>query len=462
MTTFATVFLRLAALALPVAGLAWWLRIYPRRGLVCLAVGPALATLALIFEPGATRAIIALDVAAALLALADLFTLPRRKAFSFERATVQIASLARPHAVTLTVVNHSALRQRVALRDGLPHELRPEPQEFQVSLDGLSRAVLGYALRPRRRGAFAIERVFLRARSRLGLWQRLLEYPLALTINVYPDLQQLEQYALLARTNRLALLGVRRTRRIGQDHEFERLRDYTVDDNYKRIDWRATARRNKLTVRDFQATQCQQIVFLLDAGRLMTNESARLTLLDHSLNAMLMLSYVALRQGDQVGLIHFADDVDCCVPPRRGMRQMNRLLHASFDRFPRLVETRYDRAFRYLNGHFRKRSLVILITSIIDEVNAAEFDRYLTNLVGRHLPLAVLLRDHRLFDAVAPEQPNSRQLWRYAAAADIIAWRHQVLTDLHGKGVLSLNVFPEQMTAPLVNRYLEIKARHLL
>ncbi len=272
----------------------------------------------------------------------------------------------------------------------------------------------------------------------------------------------MEQYALLARTNRLALLGVRRTRRIGQDHEFERLRDYTVDDNPKRIDWRATARRNKLTVRDFQATQCQQIVFLLDAGRLMTNESAGLTLLDHSLNAMLMLSYVALRQGDQVGLIHFGDDVDCCVPPRRGMRQMNRLLHASFDRFPKLVETRYDRAFRYLNGYFRKRSLVILITSIIDEVNAAEFDRYLTNLVGRHLPLAVLLRDHRLFDAVAPEQPNSRQLWRYAAAADIIAWRHQVLADLHGKGVLSLDVFPEQMTAPLVNRYLEIKARHLL
>ncbi len=257
-------------------------------------------------------------------------------------------------------------------------------------------------------------------------------------------------------------LGVRRTRKIGQDHEFERLRDYTVDDNHKWIDWRATARRNKLIVRDYQATQCQQIVFLIDGGRLMTNESAALTLLDHALNAMLMLSYVALRQGDQVGLIHFADDIDCFVPPRGGMRQMNRLLHASFDRFPRLVETPYDHAFRYLNGHCRKRSLVVLITSIIDEVNAAEFDRYLSNLVGRHLPLAVLLRDHRLFDAVAQDQPDAQQLWRYAAAADIIAWRHQVLTDLHSKGVLSVDVFPEQMTAPLVNRYLEIKARHLL
>ena len=303
--------------------------------------------------------------------------LPQRRAFSFERTTGRIASLAKPHPLTLTLVNHSSRPRNVTLRDALPLEMRPTPQEFQLLLEGRSRAVLHYLLRPSRRGVFEIPRVFLQARSRLGFWQRSLEYPLATAIHVYPDLQQLEQYALLARTNRLSLLGVRRARKIGQDNEFERLRDYTVDDNHKWIDWRATARRNKLTVREFQATQCQQIVFLVDGGRLMTNESAGLTLLDHSLNALLMMSYVALRQGDQVGLIHFADDIDCFVPPRGGMRQMNRLLHASFDRFPRLVETRYDRAFRYLNAHCRKRSLVVLITSIIDEVNAEQFDRYL-------------------------------------------------------------------------------------
>ncbi len=362
MTNFAAVFLRLLALALPPAALAWWLRIYPRRGLVWLAVVPALASFVLIFQPSATRAVLALDAALAAVALADLFTLPRRKAFSLQRAAGRIASLAKPHAVTLTLVNHSSRPRSIRLRDGLPHELRPEPHEFQVLLEGRSRAVLRYVLRPRRRGAFEIERASLLAGSHLGFWQRLLEYPLATTLHVYPDLQQLDQYALLARTNRLSLLGVRRTRRIGQDSEFERLRDYTIDDNHKWIDWRATARRNKLTVREFQATQRQQIVFLIDAGRLMTNESAGLTLLDHSLNAMLMLGYVALRQGDQVGLIHFADDIDCFVPPRSGMRQMNRLLHASFDRFPRLVETRYDHAFRYLNAHCRKRSLVVLIT----------------------------------------------------------------------------------------------------
>ena len=275
-------------------------------------------------------------------------------------------------------------------------------------------------------------------------------------------MKQLNEYALLARTNRLSLLGVRRTRRIGQDNEFERLRDYTIDDNYKHINWRATARRSKLTVQDYQINQSQRLVFLIDCGRMMTNEAAGLSLLDHALNAMLMLSYVALRQGDSVGLVSFSDEIHSYIPPRGGMWQMNRLLHASFDRFPQLVESRYDQAFRYLASHCRKRSLVVLVTNLIDEVNANQIQRYLTNLVGRHLPLAVLLRDHRLFEAVEVEHPAEAQLWRAAAAAEILTWRHQVLTDLASKGVLALDVFPEQMTAPLVNRYLEVKARHLL
>ena len=235
--------------------------------------------------------------------MADLFTLPRRKAFSVQRATGRIASLAKPHAVTLTLVNHSSpaaqtSRSATACRTNCG----PSRSSSTCSWTARSRAVLRYVLRPRRRGAFA-DRARLPPApaagsvSGSGCWS----IPLATTIHVYPDLQQLDQYALLARTNRLSLLGVRRTRRIGQDHEFERLRDYTVDDNHKQIDWRATARRSKLTVRDYQATQCQQIVFLIDCGRMMTNESAGLTLLDHSLNAMLMLSYVALRQGDRWG-----------------------------------------------------------------------------------------------------------------------------------------------------------------
>jgi uncharacterized protein (DUF58 family) len=177
---------------------------------------------------------------------------------------------------------------------------------------------------------------------------------------------------------------------------------------------------------------------------------------------MLMLSYVALSHGDSVGLLCFSDEIHGFVPPASGMRQMNRLLHASFDRFPRLVESRYDQAFLYLATHCRKRSLVVLISNLIDEVNANQVGQYLQSFVGKHLPLGVLLRDRGLFEAAEAVNPDEDALYRAAAAADILSWRQQVLADLEAKGVLSLDVFPESLTAPLVNRYLEVKARHLL
>ena len=462
MSSLTLVMLKLAAIGIPLGALGWLLQIYPRAPLVYLALVPGLLAFGLLAAPAVIWLVVIIDVALGLVVVADLVTLPARKSFSVERESVRIASLRKRHPVSLTLWAHSGRSFFLTVRDGVPHELRPEPEQFTRRLEGRTRTVMRYVLRPGRRGAFVISQVYLRVHSHLGLWQRLLTYPADTVIHVYPDMKQLGQYAVLARTDRLNLLGVRRTRRIGQDHEFERLRDYTIDDNYKHIDWRSTARRQKLTVRDYQSSQAQRIVFLVDCGRMMTNEAAGLSLLDHGLNATLMLSYVALRQGDSVGLIAFSDEIHGFVPPRGGMNQMNRLLHASFDRFPRLVESRYDQAFRYLASHCRRRSLVVLITNVIDEVNANQIERYLANLVGRHLPLGVMLRDRRLFDAVDVEQPREEELWQAAAAADILGWRHQVLTDLESKGVLSLDVFPDQMTAPLVNRYLEVKARHLL
>jgi len=461
-TPLALVLIKLSAMAVPLGALAWLLRVFPRRRLVFFALAPALLTMALLATAGVLPLVIGLDLVIAWIVVSDLLTLPSRGTFLVEREAMRIASLRKPHRVTLTLLNLARRAYPVEVRDGVPHELAPEPEEFNLRLEARRRSALSYVLRARRRGAFSIGTVHLRVCSRWRFWQRLIDYPVETIIHVYPDMKQLAQYAVLARTNRLSLLGVRRTRRIGQDHDFERLRDYSIDDNYKHIDWRSTARRRKLTVRDYQSSQSQRIVFLVDCGRMMTNEAEGLSLLDHGLNAMLMLSYVALRQGDSVGMISFSHEIHGFIPPRAGMSQMNRLLHASFDRFSSLVESRYDLAFRYLASHCRKRSLVVLITNVIDEVNTNQIERYLTNLVGRHLPLGVLLRDRQLFDAVDVEHPTDQQLWTAAAAADILTWRHQVLSDLQSKGVLALDVFPEAMTAPLVNRYLEVKARHLL
>ncbi|MEQ8787674.1 MAG: DUF58 domain-containing protein [Pirellulaceae bacterium] len=466
----------LVAMTAPLVLCAWSKRVYPNLPLLILSVLPCLLTGLLLLPqtklvplvPGwvlslQLAVVLGVDAVVFLAAMADLLTTPGKKSFSAERQVIRIASLGQHHRVTLTLSNHTRRRMPVWIRDDAPQEFDCEPKEFAIRINGRSRATMHYEIRPHVRGAFRFERIYLRVRSLLGLWSRFLKYPVESTVNVYPDMKQISEYAVLARTNRLSLLGVRRTRRIGQDNEFERLRDYTRDDNFKHIEWRTTARRNKLTVKDFQTNQSQRLIFLIDCGRMMSNTAAGLSLLDHSLNSMLMLSYVALKQGDSVGLICFSDQVHNYVPPRGGLAQMNRLLHASFDRMPRLVESRYDQVFLYLSSHCQKRSMVVLMTNVIDEVNAHQIEQYLTTLVGRHLPMGVLMRDYRLFDAAdKPDLTRPGELYRAAAAAEILTWRHQVLTDLEHKGVLSLDVFPEHMTAPLVNRYLDVKARHLL
>lgn len=465
-STFSTIkvlpWLTLTALFGPMVLLGWWKRIFPTPRLVALFALPCCLTLSLLIWPDLFLIVAMADLAVVFLGMTDVWQVPAKRDLEVERQVARIASLQGAQQVTLVVANLSRRPISVTVRDDVPPGFTAHPEQFPLRLAGKSRATMHYEFRAGRRGAFELARLYVEAHSRLGFWRRMLQYEVSSEVHVYPDMQQLSEYAVLARTNRLSLVGVRRTRRIGQDNEFERLRDYTPDDNYRHMDWRATARRNKLTVKDFQTNQSQRIIFLLDCGRMMTNQSHGLSLLDHSLNAMLMMSFVALRQGDSVGLLCFSDQIHHYVPPRGGMNQMNRLLHAVFDRFPRLVESRYDEAFLHLDSHCKKRSLVVLMTNVIDEVNAHQIQQYLGVLVGRHLPLGVLLRDHQVFDAATPQPTTQKQLYRAAAAAAILSWRQQVITNLQHQGVLALDVFPEQMTAPLVNQYLDIKARHLL
>lgn len=437
-------------------------RVYPHIPLVLLVSVPAILTFGLLVSDEIVWLVIAVDLSVVIVATLDLISLGRTDRVSVERDVGRVASINVKHDVVLTLINRSSTTVNLMLRDDVPLEYAPQPEQFAIRIGSQSRLRLEYSLKPTQRGKCVLRQVHVRLRSALGMWHRYYQIPLQTEIHIYPDMKQLSEYAVLARTNRLSLMGLRRTRKVGTDNEFERLRDYTPDDNYKRIDWRATTRRNKLTVKDFQANQSQRLIFLVDCGRMMTNRAGDLSLLDHALNSVLMLSYVALQQGDSVGLMSFSDTIHSYVPPRGGMKHTNALLHASFDRFPRLVESRYDEAFLHLSKCCRKRSLVILISNLLDEVNANQVVNHLTSLTGKHLPLGVLLRDQPLFDAVEGPYRDTPSLFRAAAAADIVNWRQQLLADLQHQGVLALDVAPNQLTAPLVNTYLDIKARHLL
>lgn len=467
----------LLGMVLPMFLLAWLRKTYPSKWMLLLVTIPAVLSVLLVWFTPVLWLLVGVNFGVIVIAIIDLFTVPGAKSYSATRELAKTASLEKSQDVELELTNLGRTRAQLMIRDDLPQSFETDDPEFQTALSGRSKARFKYSYRCKERGLFQLNFVHLLVNSQLRLWRAFYKLPVESSVNVYPDMKQISQYELLARTNRLSLVGVRRTRKIGQDNEFERLRDYTQDDNFKHIDWRTTARRNKLTVRDFQANQSQRIIFMIDCGRMMTNKSGDISLLDHAMNAALMLSYVALKQGDSVGLICFSDSIHNYTPPRAGVQHINRLLHAAFDQHAEFVESNYQNAFLYLKKNCLKRSLVVLVTNMIDEINSYQIQSYLGSLVGRHLPVGVLLRDHEMFQPIeqyeaiqsaggysegATKAEVDRSIYTAAAAAKILSWRHQVIRDLKHKGVLALDVFPEQLTAELVNQYLEIKARHLL
>jgi len=450
----------------PLLALMFLQKTYPTRRLVWAATIPFVLTLGIpwTWSPDWWWILIALvGSLLGLVAILDLFTIPFTRNLHVSRQMQRVGSLGDAHKVELSIDNRSSLSLKMTIRDDTTEEgLQISPEFHEISLRPLKRQSVEFRLTPTRRGDFQLEAVYAQILSRGGFWRRLHQFPCQSPLHVYPNIRQLGEYALLARTNRLSQIGVRRTRKIGQDSDFERLRDYQEDDNYRHIDWRSTGRRQKLTVRQFQTDQSQRVIFLLDCGRMMTNEYQNLSLVDYALNSILMLSYVALSQGDSVGLICFSDRVHTYVPPAGGKKHMNRILHAGFNQFPTLVQSRFDKAFLYLSNHCRRRSLVVLISNVIDQVNADQIQNYMQNLIGCHLPLMVLLKDHRLFDAADNPAPEAEVLYRSAAASQLLLWRHQVLHRMKSTGSLTLDVFPEDMSARMINQYLEIKARHML
>ena len=345
-------------------------------------------------SPGCWLPLLAVDLLIALVAGLDAL-LGRRRLVTIEREPPRVLSVGRPNPVRLHLRSLAPRPLRVSVTDDRSPELEALELPLQVTLPPGGQASLVYHVRPSRRGAAALADHHLRYPSPLGLWQRQLRVTAHHPLKVYPDVAAVRGYELLARQSRESLM-VRAIRLRGGENEFERLREYLRDDEYRDIDWRATARKSRLIVREYQQERNQTVLCLLDSGRLMTAESSGISQLDHALNATLMMAHVAARAGDQVGLLAFDAEVRAFVPPTGGRRAVNRVVQATYDLHPQLVESDFDLAATHLARRLRKRALVVIFTQVIDEVAAAGLLALVRSLPPRHLPLCVLFRDEEV------------------------------------------------------------------
>jgi uncharacterized protein (DUF58 family) len=432
--------------------------------MVLLAVMPLAFAVATMFDAQLLWPMLLAD--AVLVAVAGVDALLGRKALvTVERRAPEVFSIGRSNPVWLEVRSLARRPLSVEVTDELFADADAEALPGRLQLPARGRAELRYQVRPRRRGAYALGAHHVRYPTPMGLWQRQLHLPAQHSVKVYPDVKQVRTYELLARQDREFAM-VRATRLRGGESEFERLRDYCKDDEFRSIDWKATARRQKLIAREYQLERNQNIVFLLDCGRMMTAETGGLSYLDHALNATLMMSHVAARAGDHVGLIAFDQTMRSVLAPAGGPRASQRIVQASYDLHPGLVEPDYALAAAHIGQRLKKRSLVVFFTQVVDDVAAGQIVRLMRGLSPRHLALAVLFRDTEVSELAEPQtaMPDDSELALYlrGAAAELISWRDRLIRDLRGGGALVLDVAPQRLTPALLNRYLEIKARQLL
>ena len=395
----------------------------------------------------------------ALLVAADWLALPRARDVSLERELPASIGIGDAGAGRYVVHSHWGRALSAELIDELPDAVGGATLRTVFDLPPRGTADIAVSLVGRRRGRHAVGRVALALRTPLGLLVTRVRFERDDTILVTPSVAGVSRYRLLAVQHRLHEAGVRVLRQRGEGTSFAGLRDYVVGDDPRRVDWKATARRRKLIVRETQVEQSQAVLALVDAGRSMTQLAGEFSRFEHALSSVLVLADVAAQSGDRVGTLVFDDQVRAYVAPQRGLAGLRAIRDALVPLEATLVEPDYGGAFRTLATRQRRRALVIFFTDVIDARSSRALLAYVARSAARHLVVVVALRNDALVAAAAGGGRGPGAMYAAAAAEELLSARAEALERMRRSGVTVVDVSPRAMTAAVVNRYLELKSR---
>ncbi|PWQ98180.1 DUF58 domain-containing protein [Leucothrix pacifica] len=393
---------------------------------------------------------------AMILVLLDLFLLYQRGIPEINREYQNSIPLGVKRTISLIVINHSKYPCTFDLYDHYPLELEAQGLPVHLSLPADGNAKIQYQVTAKARGKYEFIGVQLHLWSRWRFWQRDYRMSLAGEIHVYPNFAAIPHIALLATDNFLSQMGIIKKPRRGQGQDFHQLREYREGDSMRQIDWKATSRIRKVISREYQDERDQEIIFLLDCGHRMRARDAGLSHFDHTLNALLMLSYVALRQGDAVGLNTFGGS-SRWASPKKGHHTIQSLLNTVYDLQPGTAAPDYTQAASDLLVRHKKRSLVIILSNIRDEDNA-ELQAAVGLLKRRHLVLVASLREKALDQNLQDAPIDMTEALRTSAIHHYLQERKAAFDRLSNQGVIAVDVEPQQLGVSLINSYLGIKA----
>ena len=433
-------------------------RIAP-RGIAALLVA---AVLAYALAHAVTWPVAAAVAAAAFAALVVVDALTLRGALEIERIAPPRLALGRRDAFAYEITNRAVTARRIALVEAPADRLAIDIAEVETVVPARSRRTVTIAFVPRERGRTALRSFHARVRSALGIVELRRAFLAPLPLRVTPDLSALDRSGDLVARTKLIDSGLRRLRRRGAGGEFASLREYGPDDNFRAIDWKASARRGRAMVATYEVERAQQILVAIDGGRLMTPRLGDRRKLDFAVSAALAIAAMARLAADRVGIVAFASAVLARVSPGTGTQHAAQLTDVLSDLEPRFEESDYERAFLDIDRMLRRRSLVVLFTDLFDPVASSAVLGAAKLLVPRHLVLVVLMNDAAIADALRRTPRDADDAYRAAVASTLADERARAIATLRDRGILVVDVPAAELTIALLDAYVDIKTRGLL
>jgi uncharacterized protein (DUF58 family) len=364
--------------------------------------------------------------------------------------------------VTIALESSYPFGIAVRLIDEAPYQFQLRHQQHDVTLAAQGRATWQYELRPVYRGEYHFGAVNAFVSSPLGLARRRFRFDQDQMVPTYPSYLQMRQYQLLAISNRLTEVGVKKIRRLGHTTEFEQIKEYVSGDDYRTINWKATARSDKLMVNQYTDERAQHVYCLIDKSRVMKMPFEGMTLMDYAINASLVLANIAMYRNDKAGLITFAEQIHHCLPASNRPLQMSLIMEALYNQETDFLEADYERLYVFLKRKLTTRSLLLLFTNFESLSGLERQLSYLQAINRNHLLVVIFFENTELRQLAQQPARSTEDIYHQAIGEDFAFQKKRIAKELEQHGIITIFTAPSQLTINTLNRYLELKARGMV
>lgn len=388
-----------------------------------------------------------------------LFLYRTRKGLVGHRFTPEKLSNGDENELRIYLENFYPFKIAIRAIDEIPHQFQKRDLNFYSSIPSGEKKVIQYFLRPVKRGEYSFGAVNVFVSSPLGLISRRFKFSQDKMVPVYPSYIQMRKFELLAISNRLTETGIKKIRRIGHNMEFELIKEYVPGDDFRTINWKASARKPHLMVNHYQDERSQQVYSLIDKGRVMQMPFDGMSLLDYAINATLVISNIAIKKSDKAGLLTFQDKIGVMLPASRNSNQMGKILEVLYKQKTAYRETDFSIVYNYIRRKISQRSLLLLYTNFESMYGMQRQLQYLAGLAQQHLVVVIFFENTEMKSMMANSATDLREVYHKAIAEKISFEKKLIVKELTKHGIQTVLTTPQNLTVDTINKYLELKSR---